>query len=92
MDVLFLPLFLQSYFSSYFSVLFLLSADDLMARMKAKAERTSAEADAAEELAETFGGGDALEKEFEDLGSSSVSPDIQDKLAAMKADLGQSTG
>jgi phage shock protein A len=66
------------------------SADDLMARMKEKAERTSAEADAAKELADTFGGGDALEKEFEDLGSSSVSPDVQDKLAAMKADLGAS--
>ena len=67
------------------------SADDLMARMKAKAERTSAEADAAKELAETFEGGDTLEKEFEDLGASSVSPDIQEKLAAMKANLGQST-
>tara|TARA_R100000027_G_scaffold683_2_gene780 strand:+ start:6194 stop:6895 length:702 start_codon:yes stop_codon:yes gene_type:complete len=62
-------------------------ADDLMARMKAKAERTSNEADAAKELAETFEGKDTLEKEFEDLGSGAASPDIQAKLDAMKANM-----
>lgn len=63
-------------------------ADDLMARMKAKAERTENEADAAKELATTFEGKDSLEKEFEDLGTSSTSPDIQAKLDAMKAQMG----
>lgn len=65
-------------------------ADDLMARMKAKAERQSHEADAAKELAEVSGGsGDALEKEFENMGSSgSASPAVNDKLAALKAKLG----
>lgn len=62
-------------------------ADDLMARMKAKAERTENEADAAKELANTFEGKDSLEKEFEDLGSSTTSPDIQAKLDAMKAQM-----
>lgn len=64
-------------------------ADDLMARMKAKAERQSYEADAAKEIAEVSDGGDALEKEFEGLGSSgSASPQVNDKLAALKAKLG----
>lgn len=68
------------------------NVDDLMARMKAKAERTEHEADAAKELAETFEGGDALEKEFEDLNTSTTNPDIQAKLDAMKAQLGQQKG
>ena len=61
--------------------------DNLMDRMKAKAERTSYEADAAKELAESFDGTDALEKEFEDVGEASASADVQKKLAAMKAKL-----
>jgi len=64
------------------------SADDLMARMKAKAERVGYEADAAAEMADSFSG-DSLEKEFESLeSSSSGSPDVQAKLAAMKAKIG----
>lgn len=65
------------------------NADDLMARMKAKAERQGYEADAAKELAEvSTASGDALEKEFEGLGaSSSASTEVNDKLAALKAKL-----
>ena len=63
------------------------SADDLMERMKRKAERSGAEADAAKELAETFDGKDSLEKEFESMESSGVSPSVAEKLAAMKAGL-----
>lgn len=59
-------------------------ADDLMERMRAKAERASYQADAAEEMAESFTG-DSLEKEFDELNATASSPDIQDKLAAMKA-------
>lgn len=65
------------------------STDDLMERMKRKAERQTHEADAAQELADMSDGKDSLEKEFEDLGSSGVSPSIQEKLAKMKAELGQ---
>ena len=65
------------------------SADDLMARMKAKAERAGYEADAAEEMADSLGG-DSLEKEFESLGETTASSEVQDKLAAMKSKLGQS--
>ncbi|MCP4715649.1 MAG: PspA/IM30 family protein, partial [Deltaproteobacteria bacterium] len=65
------------------------SADDLMARMKAKAERSAFEADAAKELADTFGGGDSLDKEFEQLGGATASVEVQDKLAALKAKLGK---
>lgn len=61
------------------------SADDLMARMKAKAERQSFEADAAKEMAESFGESDSLEKEFQDIGTSQASAQVQDKLAALKA-------
>lgn len=63
------------------------SADDLMARMKAKAERASHEASAAQEMADT-GGGDSLEKEFEGIGAPSASADVQAKLDAMKAKMG----
>jgi len=62
------------------------SADDLMARMKAKAERASFEADAAQEM--SLEGGDSLEKEFEQLGSASTSSEVQAKLEAMKKQLG----
>jgi len=62
------------------------SADDLMARMKAKAERASFEADAAEEMAETVTG-DSLENEFESLGTSSASSEVNAKLEAMKKQL-----
>jgi len=65
------------------------NADDLMARMKAKAERTEYQAAAAQELAETFEGGDSLEEEFEQLGTSAAAPDVQEKLSALKAKLGQ---
>ena len=64
------------------------SADDLMARMKAKAERQMYEAEAAEEMADTVGG-DTLEKEFEQLGTTTASAEVQDKLAALKSKLGQ---
>ena len=66
------------------------SADDLMARLKAKAERNTYEADAAKELAETFEGKDSLEKEFEQLGDASVSVDVQNKLNALKGKLSSS--
>ena len=63
-------------------------ADDLMARMKAKAERKTYEAEAAKEMADTFEGGDALKKEFDELGASGVDADVEDKLSALKAKLG----
>lgn len=65
------------------------SADDLMARMKAKAQQASMEADAAQEMATDMEGGDSLEKEFADLGTTSVDSKVADKLAAMKAKLGK---
>ena len=65
------------------------TADDLMARMKAKAERNTYEAEAAEEMAESFDGKDSLEKEFENIGSSTVNVDVQNKLAALKGKLGK---
>jgi phage shock protein A len=64
-------------------------ADDLMARMKAKAERSAFEADAAKEMAETYGGGDSLEKEFESMGEVSADEEVQKKLAALKEKLGK---
>jgi len=62
------------------------NADDLMARLKAKAEKSSMEADAAKEMADEFAGSDSLEKEFEDMGPGASSA-VTDKLAAMKAKL-----
>ncbi len=59
-------------------------ADDLMARLKAKAERTVNEAEAAEEMAETFGGGDSLANEFAELEEQNTSVAMQDRLAALK--------
>lgn len=64
------------------------SADDLMARIKAKAERKSYEAAAAKEMAESVNEGDSLEKEFEGLGSAAPSEAVQDKLAALKKRMG----
>ena len=63
--------------------------DDLIARMKAKAENSSYQADAAMEMAEDLDGKDSLEKEFDDLGTTSSSSAVQDKLAAMKAKMGK---
>lgn len=65
------------------------SADDLMARIKAKAERKSYEAAAAKEMAESFGGMDSLEKEFEGMKGSVSSSAVQDKLAALKERVGK---
>ncbi len=65
------------------------SANDLVARMKAKAERNAHEASAAEEMAELSSGGDSLEKEFASLDSAGPSAAVQDKLAALKARLGK---
>jgi phage shock protein A len=59
-------------------------ADDLLERMKAKAQRSMHEADAAEEMADSFDGEDSLEKEFEELGAATGSASVQDKLAALK--------
>ncbi|MBF0196136.1 MAG: PspA/IM30 family protein [Planctomycetes bacterium] len=58
------------------------SADNLMERMKAKAEQSSAEADAAAELASE---GSSLENEFKEMENSGMSADIEAKLAAMKS-------
>ena len=60
------------------------NTSDLIARMKAKAERQSDEALAAKEMAEDFDGKDDLEKEFEKLGGTTASSSVQEKLAAMK--------
>lgn len=63
------------------------NTSDLVARMKAKAEKQGYEADAAKELAEDLGGSDSLEKEFEKLGSDS-SASVKAKLEEMKGKLG----
>lgn len=64
---------------------------DLIARMKAKAEQQSYEADAAEEMALDAGGGDSLEQEFAQLSSGpAASAAVNDKLAALKAKLNKS--
>jgi len=55
--------------------------------MKAKAERTSYEASAAEEMATQVTGGDNLDKEFKKLEGQSASQSVQDKLSAMKTKL-----
>ena len=62
------------------------SADDLMARMKAKAERATHEAAAAAEMAEESG--DSLEKEFAGIDTVVADQAVNDKLAALKARLG----
>ncbi len=64
------------------------NTSDLIARMKAKAERNTYEADAAEEMAGV--GGDTLENEFAALESGpAASGAVQDKLAALKAKMGK---
>jgi phage shock protein A len=63
------------------------SADDLMARMKAKAERETFEADAAQDMADSLTG-DSLESEFDQLGTTSASAEVTAKLEAMKKQLG----
>ena len=60
------------------------SADDLMARMKAKAERTTYEAEAAEEMAETVTG-DKLKREFAEIDEAQVKEAVDKKLAALKS-------
>ena len=60
--------------------------------MKEKAERNKHEANAAKEMAELSEAGDSLEKEFEDLCHISASREVQAKLAAMKAKMGQTGG
>jgi phage shock protein A len=60
------------------------NTDDLMARLKAKAERQTFEADAAKELSQSVSP-TSLEDEFKDIGSTASSPGVQDKLAALKA-------
>jgi phage shock protein A len=62
-------------------------AQDLIERMKAKAERTAFEAAAAEEMAQDVGGGDSLDKEFKALEGKTASRSVENKLAAMKARL-----
>jgi hypothetical protein len=56
-----------------------------MARLKAKVERQSFEADAAQEMAESMSDSDSLEQEFESLDSTTVDAGVADKLAALKA-------
>jgi phage shock protein A len=63
------------------------SPDDLMARMKAKAERQGYEAEAAKEMSNNSSG-TSLEDEFKTLATGAGSPDVQAKLDALKAKLG----
>ena len=58
--------------------------DNLMERMKAKAERASYEAEAAQEMSEMQTGG-RLEAEFEGLEEKSGDSEVQAKLDALKA-------
>lgn len=60
--------------------------DNLMERMKKKAEKSSYEADAMEELSND---GSSLEKEFDSLEGAQTSSDLQAKLAEMKAKMGK---
>ncbi len=60
---------------------------DLIERMKAKAQRSSFEAAAAEEMADEATG-DQLEKEFEGIDENAASQAVQDKLAKMRDELG----
>ncbi len=60
------------------------NTSDLIERMKNKAEKTSYEAAAAEEMADEVSG-DSLSREFDDLGESTSSQSVQDKLAKMKS-------
>ena len=60
---------------------------DLIERMKAKAERTAFEAEAAEEMASAQSVGDSLEQQFASLENNAASKSVQDKLAALKAQI-----
>jgi phage shock protein A len=60
-------------------------ASKLIARMREKANQTVAEADAAEEMANSAG--DSLEKDFASLNAPNTA--VADKLAAMKAKMSQ---
>ncbi len=60
--------------------------DNLMERLKAKAERAGHEAEAAQELAEAQTG-DRLEAEFAGLETKTSSSEVQQKLDALKAKL-----
>ena len=60
--------------------------DNLMERLKAKAERASHEAEAAQEMAEAQTG-DRLEAEFAGLETKTSSSEVQQKLDALKAKL-----
>ena len=62
-------------------------SDDLMARMKEKAERQGYEAEAAKEIADSSGAASSLEDEFKDLGGA-ANPSVQAKLDALKSKLG----
>ncbi len=62
--------------------------DNLMERLKAKAERAGYEAEAAQELAEGQTG-DRLEAEFEGLEAKTGSTEVQQKLDALKAKLAE---
>jgi len=64
------------------------NADDLMARLKAKAERQGYEADAAKEMADTMNP-TTLEDEFASMSSNGASPAVQSKLDALKAKMAQ---
>ena len=62
------------------------NTDDLIERMRTKAQQSSYEADAASELNESDGQ-NALEKEFAELDTQQISSSVAEKLAAMKARL-----
>ena len=64
------------------------STDDLMSRLKTKAERSEHEADAAQEMADTFSG-DSLDKEFADMTSITQSEDMKDRLDKLRTKLGK---
>lgn len=61
--------------------------DDLIARMKSKAEKESYQADAAQEMAEDLDEVDSLDKEFANIEGTNASQSVQDKLAEMKKEM-----
>ncbi len=63
--------------------------ESLIERMKKKAEAQSYEAEAAKEMADDLEGTDSLEKEFENLGTTSASDSVNSKLEEMKKKLGK---
>jgi phage shock protein A len=62
------------------------SAFDAFDRMAEKVENLEAEAQAAEDLADDYQGGDSLEKEIKSLNTA---PATSDALAALKAKMGK---